>query len=155
MDAEWLRELCLSFPGTTEQIQWSCDLLFKVGGRMYAVTPLEPAPVWLSCKFLRRSFERQPHRGRLERRHRVHSSAHLKQEVAAPLNLLGGSWKRQAQLAQPFRVHPPSLCQNAFRLNPFPWAIPLSRSLPSLFHPLAEVYKIHVPTEASVGNRVG
>src|SRR2546421_437376 len=43
-------------------------------------------------KFLRRSFERQPHRGRLERRHRVHSSAHLKQEVAAPLNLLGGSW---------------------------------------------------------------
>src|SRR2546430_421105 len=50
MDAEWLRELCLSFPGTTEQIQWSCDLLFKVGGRMYAVTPLEPAPVWLSFK---------------------------------------------------------------------------------------------------------
>ena len=50
MDAEWLRELCLSFPGTTEQIQWSCDLLFKVGGKMYAVTPLEPAPVWLSFK---------------------------------------------------------------------------------------------------------
>src|SRR5438105_4649193 len=50
MGAEWLRELCLSFPGTTEQIQWSCDLLFKVGGRMYAVTPLEPAPVWLSFK---------------------------------------------------------------------------------------------------------
>ena len=50
MDAEWLREVCLSFPGTTEQMQWGSDLLFKVGGKMYAVTPLEPAPVWLSFK---------------------------------------------------------------------------------------------------------
>jgi len=50
MDAEGLRKLCLSFPGTTEQIQWGSDLLFKVGGKMYAVTPLEPAPVWLSFK---------------------------------------------------------------------------------------------------------
>jgi predicted DNA-binding protein (MmcQ/YjbR family) len=50
MDVDWLRELCLSFPGTTEQIQWGYDLLFKVGGKMYAVTPLEPAPVCLSFK---------------------------------------------------------------------------------------------------------
>jgi predicted DNA-binding protein (MmcQ/YjbR family) len=50
MDVDWLRELCLSFPGATEQIQWGCDLLFKVGGKMFAVTPLEPAPVWLSFK---------------------------------------------------------------------------------------------------------
>ena len=50
MDAEWLRQLCLSFPGTTEQIQWGYDLLFKVGGKMYAITPLEPAPVCLSFK---------------------------------------------------------------------------------------------------------
>src|SRR5437899_7275675 len=50
MDAEWLRRLCLSFPGTTEQIQWGYDLLFKVGGKMFAVTPLEPAPVCLSFK---------------------------------------------------------------------------------------------------------
>ncbi|PYT72451.1 MAG: hypothetical protein DMG39_10085 [Acidobacteria bacterium] len=50
MDAEWLRKLCLSFPGTTEQIQWGYDLLFKVGGKMYAVTPLEPAPACLSFK---------------------------------------------------------------------------------------------------------
>jgi predicted DNA-binding protein (MmcQ/YjbR family) len=50
MDAEWLRQVCLSFPGTTEQIQWGYDLLFKVGGKMYAVTPLEPAPVCLSFK---------------------------------------------------------------------------------------------------------
>jgi len=50
MDAEWLRKLCLSFPGTTEQIQWGYDLLFKVGGRMFAITPLEPARVCLSFK---------------------------------------------------------------------------------------------------------
>lgn len=50
MDVEWLRETCLSFPGATEQIQWGNDLLFKVGGKMFAVTPLEPAPVCLSFK---------------------------------------------------------------------------------------------------------
>ncbi len=50
MNVDWLRELCLLFPGVTEQIQWGNDLLFKVGGKMFAVTPLEPAPVWLSFK---------------------------------------------------------------------------------------------------------
>jgi predicted DNA-binding protein (MmcQ/YjbR family) len=50
MNVDWLRELCLSFPGTTEQIQWGNNLLFKVGGKMFAVTPLEPAPVCLSFK---------------------------------------------------------------------------------------------------------
>jgi predicted DNA-binding protein (MmcQ/YjbR family) len=50
MNVDWLRELCLSFPGATEQIQWGNDLLFKVGGKMFAVTPLEPAPVCLSFK---------------------------------------------------------------------------------------------------------
>src|SRR6266853_2219727 len=50
MNVDWLREICLSFPGTTEQIQWGNDLVFKVGGKMFAVTPLEPAPVLLSFK---------------------------------------------------------------------------------------------------------
>jgi predicted DNA-binding protein (MmcQ/YjbR family) len=50
MNADWLREVCLSFPGATEQIQWGNDLLFKVGGKMFAVTPLEPASVSLSFK---------------------------------------------------------------------------------------------------------
>jgi len=50
MNVDWLREVCLSFPGATEQIQWGSDLLFKVGGKMFAVTPLEPAPVCLSFK---------------------------------------------------------------------------------------------------------
>jgi predicted DNA-binding protein (MmcQ/YjbR family) len=50
MNVDCLRELCLSFPGVVEQIQWGSDLLFKVGGKMFAVTPLEPAPVCLSFK---------------------------------------------------------------------------------------------------------
>ncbi|HEV1994080.1 MAG TPA: MmcQ/YjbR family DNA-binding protein [Candidatus Acidoferrum sp.] len=50
MTVDWLREVCLSFPGAAEQIQWGNDLLFKVGGKMFAVTPLEPAQVCLSFK---------------------------------------------------------------------------------------------------------
>jgi predicted DNA-binding protein (MmcQ/YjbR family) len=50
MNIDQLRKLCLSFPGATEQIQWGDDLLFKVAGKMFAVTRLEPAKVWLSMK---------------------------------------------------------------------------------------------------------
>jgi len=50
MQIDQLRELCLSFPGVTEQVQWGDDLLFKVGGKMFAVTPLVPAKIWLSLK---------------------------------------------------------------------------------------------------------
>lgn len=50
MNIDQLRKLCLSFPGATEQIQWGDDLLFKVAGKMFAVTRLEPAKVWLSLK---------------------------------------------------------------------------------------------------------
>jgi predicted DNA-binding protein (MmcQ/YjbR family) len=50
MDVEFLRRHCLALPGTTEQVQWGNDLVFKVGGKMYGVTPLEPAPVCLSFK---------------------------------------------------------------------------------------------------------
>jgi predicted DNA-binding protein (MmcQ/YjbR family) len=50
MNVEELRKICLGFAGATEQIQWGNDLLFKVGGKMFAVTALEPAPVWLSFK---------------------------------------------------------------------------------------------------------
>ena len=50
MNIDQLRKLCLSFPGVTEQIQWQDDLLFKVGGKMFVVVPLEPARVWLTLK---------------------------------------------------------------------------------------------------------
>jgi predicted DNA-binding protein (MmcQ/YjbR family) len=50
MDIEWVRQHCLSHPHTTEQIQWGSDLLFKVGGKMFAGVPLEPARVWVTLK---------------------------------------------------------------------------------------------------------
>ena len=50
MNIDQLRQFCLSLPGTTEQIQWGDNLLFKVGGKMFVVIPLEPARVWLTLK---------------------------------------------------------------------------------------------------------
>jgi predicted DNA-binding protein (MmcQ/YjbR family) len=40
----------MSFPHVTEQVQWGNDLVFKVGGKMFAVAPLDPAENWLSFK---------------------------------------------------------------------------------------------------------
>jgi predicted DNA-binding protein (MmcQ/YjbR family) len=50
MDVDWLRKVCLSLANSTEQIQWGNHLLFKVHGKMFAITSLEPAPVCLSFK---------------------------------------------------------------------------------------------------------
>lgn len=41
MNAARLRELCLSFPGATETIQWGDDRVFKVGNKMFAVSGYE------------------------------------------------------------------------------------------------------------------
>jgi predicted DNA-binding protein (MmcQ/YjbR family) len=56
MDIDWLRKICLPLPGVTEQIQWGNDLLFKVDGKMFAIAPLEPAPVCLTFKCSDESF---------------------------------------------------------------------------------------------------
>lgn len=50
MKIDQIRKICLAFPGVTEQIQWEDDLLFKVGGKMFAITPLEPSRLWLCLK---------------------------------------------------------------------------------------------------------
>jgi predicted DNA-binding protein (MmcQ/YjbR family) len=50
MNVAWVRRLCLALPHTTESVQWGEHLVFKVGGRIYAVAALEPADVWLSFK---------------------------------------------------------------------------------------------------------
>ncbi len=50
MDIDRLRNLLSSLPGATEQIQWEHDLVFKVGGKMFAVVPLESVQVHLSFK---------------------------------------------------------------------------------------------------------
>jgi len=41
MDIEAIRQYCLSLPHTTEKIQWGADLVFKVGGKMYAAVVLD------------------------------------------------------------------------------------------------------------------
>ncbi len=50
MDVEWVRAVCLSLPGVTEEILWGGDLVFKVAGKMFCVASLEPGGVWLSLK---------------------------------------------------------------------------------------------------------
>ena len=50
MDIESIRSCCLALPHATENVQWGYDLCFKIDGKLFAVAPLEPAPVRLSFK---------------------------------------------------------------------------------------------------------
>jgi predicted DNA-binding protein (MmcQ/YjbR family) len=56
MDIDWIRDLCLSFPQTTEQIQWGDDLVFKVAEKIHAITVLHPAKIWLCFKVSAENF---------------------------------------------------------------------------------------------------
>ncbi len=56
MNVDWVRKTCLAFPGAIEQVVWEGDLTFKVGGKMFAHTVLEIAPVWLSFKTSHENF---------------------------------------------------------------------------------------------------
>ena len=42
MTLDWFRQVCLSFPAATEQVQWENHLVFKVGGKMFAITSVDP-----------------------------------------------------------------------------------------------------------------
>ena len=50
MDIDWVRQYALTLPAATETVQWGNDLVFKVGGKMFAVAALEPGDHWLSFK---------------------------------------------------------------------------------------------------------
>lgn len=56
MNVDWVRQRCMSFAHATEQVTWGSDLTFRVAGKIFAVTVLEPAPVWLSFKCSPESF---------------------------------------------------------------------------------------------------
>ena len=56
MDTEWIRKFCMKLPYTTEQVLWGGDLVFKIGGKMFAVTVLEPGPLCLSFKCTPENF---------------------------------------------------------------------------------------------------
>jgi predicted DNA-binding protein (MmcQ/YjbR family) len=43
MDIEQVHQYCLSFPHVTEEILWGNDLVFKIGGKMFAVIGLDQA----------------------------------------------------------------------------------------------------------------
>jgi predicted DNA-binding protein (MmcQ/YjbR family) len=40
MTNDSIREFCMALQGTTEQVQWEDHILFKVGGKMFAMTKL-------------------------------------------------------------------------------------------------------------------
>lgn len=50
MDAPGIRKVCLALAGATESVQWGNDLVFKVGGKMFAVTCLDVSPYLVSFK---------------------------------------------------------------------------------------------------------
>ena len=50
MNLDWIRAHCMSLPHTTENVAWEEHLVFKIGGKMYAVGSLNPAHDTLSLK---------------------------------------------------------------------------------------------------------
>ena len=50
MSVDFVRQVAMSLPHTTEQMQWGDHLLFKIGGKMFAITSLGPEGVRLSVK---------------------------------------------------------------------------------------------------------
>jgi predicted DNA-binding protein (MmcQ/YjbR family) len=57
MDLESVRTYCLSFPQATENVQWGDDLVFKIAGKMFAITVLEGASKYcLSFKCTEENF---------------------------------------------------------------------------------------------------
>jgi predicted DNA-binding protein (MmcQ/YjbR family) len=56
MSIDHVRRLCLSFPYVTENVQWGADLVFKIAGKLFAVTCLEPSAHVLSFKCTDQEF---------------------------------------------------------------------------------------------------
>jgi predicted DNA-binding protein (MmcQ/YjbR family) len=56
MDIEQLRQICLAFPGTSEDVKWECHLVFSVAGKMFVMADLEE-PFKRSFKVKDEDFE--------------------------------------------------------------------------------------------------
>lgn len=52
-----IRDLCLAFPGVTEDIKWGDHLCFNIGGKMFLVTAPDNVPVSASFKTSEEDFE--------------------------------------------------------------------------------------------------
>ena len=53
---DWVRTHCLGLPHVTEDVKWEDDLVFSIGGKMFAVVNLEPGATWLSFKCTAEEF---------------------------------------------------------------------------------------------------
>lgn len=62
MNADWIRNHCLSLPGVTERVQWGDHLVFKVGGKIFVIASLEPGGNFLSFKASPENFAELPDR---------------------------------------------------------------------------------------------
>jgi predicted DNA-binding protein (MmcQ/YjbR family) len=56
MNIEELRAFCMKLKGVTEDIKWGNDLVFSIGGKMFAVAGLE-SPFTCSFKVADEDFE--------------------------------------------------------------------------------------------------
>lgn len=56
MDIDAIRKHCLSFPHTSEKVQWGSTLCFKLDGKLFAVAALDVGPTCLSFKCSPESF---------------------------------------------------------------------------------------------------
>jgi predicted DNA-binding protein (MmcQ/YjbR family) len=50
MSLEWVRQHCLSLPHVTEHVPWGDDLVYKIGGKMFAASALTPRGNRMSFK---------------------------------------------------------------------------------------------------------
>jgi predicted DNA-binding protein (MmcQ/YjbR family) len=50
MNLDWIRAYCLSLPHVTESMPWEESLVFKIGGKMFAIASLNPARDAVSLK---------------------------------------------------------------------------------------------------------
>ena len=50
MDLEQVRSYCLSLPHVTESLQWGDNVVFKIGGKMFATMNVDPVGPFLSFK---------------------------------------------------------------------------------------------------------
>ena len=49
MNVDTIREFCLSFPQTTEKLQWGDDLCFKIRGKIFAMLGLDNPRLCFKC----------------------------------------------------------------------------------------------------------
>ena len=50
MDIEWIRRICLSYPGTTEDVKWGDNLCLCVKEKIFLILGLDHVPVTVSFK---------------------------------------------------------------------------------------------------------